>query len=277
MSCSQPAKFCIWVVVHVAEHSSAWLLLMYWAHVDLQTRVHNTFCNGSPNVRVLTGYSSICITEVTQPETSALLTVPYSNILFNLWSFCIWRSNSCAHRHGALTAWPLFKGPFVQGALCSGRSAGCLLTDRFHRIGPDVKTFVCSILNSCCSWTNSHWICRGTIWRGLCQHLGLALTRQVMQLNKVVLLSLLTVFWMLAAFWCLTSDADTKLIDVLLPMQLYHLGLTQNMLVGTLPESWSKLANVSSLSWKHMLLIHGAANLKAAALPSRCLHIVLHC
>ena len=32
-----------------------------------------------------------------------------------------------------------------------------------------------------------------------------------------------------------------------------------------------------SLSWKHMLLTHSAANLKAAALPSWCLHIMLHC
>ena len=100
-------------------------------------------------------------------------------------------------------------------------------------------------VNSCCSWSSSHWICPTTVLLGLCQALGLILPRQV-KFN---------------ASYLLIFDPRCSCqvnVDTLLPMQLFYMGLTQNMLVGTLPESWSKLTNVShcldSMFCKFMML-----------------------
>ena len=240
------------------------------------------YATASPNVGVHTGYSSICITEVTQSEASALLTVPYSKILFNLWSFCKWRSN--AYSHSVSTAWLLFKGPFVQGALWSRgplfRTFSWLSSDRWiSQNWPRCHNICMLNLNSRCSWSNSHWICHETISRGLCQPLGLTLTRQVLQLIKGVLLLLLRnlsnathCFLNASCFLIYMSDVKCRYqVDwhptanaaVFSQSNPKHVG---GDFAGILEQTWQR----KSLSWEHMLSIHGAGNLK---LQPWCLHI----
>lgn len=57
---------------------------------------------------------------------------------------------------------------------------------------------------------------------------------------------------------------EPLLFDIWLSVQLQRLNLSSNALVGSLPETWSNLTNVSLVILVHLLIL---AHAKAATMP----------